>query len=156
MGARGPVKGAASAKSKKPPRAKPATGAPAPKPPAGLCDIARAAWKALAPLLAAEGKLTPADANAFEVYCRAWRDYLWAESDIAANGYVQAADSGYQSPRPAVAIKRQAVETLDREGAKFGLDPLSRARLAPPAADSSAAANPLAALYARVQSARQG
>ena len=51
-------------------------------------------------------------------------------------GYTVSNDSGYESPRPEVAIKRQAADRIAKYGKELGLTPGSRTKIKSiPAAD---------------------
>jgi phage terminase small subunit len=100
-----------------------------PKPPAGevakpsgLSVRAGAAWDELAPICLAMGTLTTADVRAFATMCELQATF---SSVVACK----------ESPQFDVRLERETSQALRPYYALFGLEPVSRARIAVPAKD---------------------
>lgn len=112
-----------------------------PKPPPGLprCPAwldadAKAAWKQLAPMLAAMGCLTKIDTNALARYCRLWARWRKAEAFIDKHGEVYPLKDDEGKTRcvqqwPQVAIANKLAQQLSRLEAEFGMTPSARSRI---------------------------
>src|SRR5262245_28250904 len=108
-----------------------------PKCPAWLDAEAKRKWRELVPELDRIGLLTVVDGDALAVYCEAWSCFRRACESLTVNGDTFTTDNGYLMPRPEVAIRNAARDTLKKFAALFGLDPSSRSRLAvAPAVDT--------------------
>lgn len=103
-----------------------------PSRPEWLLPEAKREWSRLAPELERLGLLTPVDRAAFAAYCQSWAMYVQALKDIEEHGTTFVTDKGYEGPRPSVGIASKMLEKMAVYGAKFGLSPSDRARLAIP------------------------
>jgi P27 family predicted phage terminase small subunit len=120
---------------------KPAAGAP--RCPAWLPKVAKAAWKYYVKLLDPIRMLTQADRDALACLCLAcWKletATRQLEKRIAAGqGLTQSGESGYEQPHPLLAMQRAAMEDVKKFASLFGLDPSSRSRLSVPGQEPAA------------------
>ena len=100
--------------------------------PSWLSKDAKLEWKRLAPQLKKLGLLTQVDQSAMVAYCEGVADLKWATKEIAEQGRVTVAQSGYLMPHPAVAIKNKASETIRKFAQEFGFTPSARTRIEVP------------------------
>jgi P27 family predicted phage terminase small subunit len=77
-----------------------------------------------------DGLLSPLDAPMLSIYCDAWSMYHKAREIIKRDGLLVAGRGGVKVRNPATMIQRLALQTIHEVGAKFGLQPVSRASLA--------------------------
>ena len=113
----------------------PSTGAP--RPPRWLDPIARAEWRRLSVELHRLGLLTMLDLGQFGAYCQAYARWRRAERRLAArlrhrDGELVTTKSGYGQIHPLITLAKQAIDTMTRLAAEFGLSPSARASLALP------------------------
>lgn len=113
----------------------------APKCPAWLPRAAKAEWKRVAPLLAAQGVLTVADQATLAGYCVAVSELQAATLALESEGRRilvggrpggengERTVGGQWQPHPAVSQQRSALQALKQYSALFGLDPSSRSRV---------------------------
>ena len=114
-----------------------------PQPPAGrpacpswLIPDAKAAWRRLAPGLAASGLLTKVDRNALARYCTLWARWRAAEDHIRENGSLHKLPSGYVATNPHVAIAGRLAVLLSKLEHDFGMTPAARTKIdVPPKPD---------------------
>lgn len=99
--------------------------------PEWLSPEAKREWTRLVKALPEE-LLTQADRMVLAAYCQNWADYVDAVKDLAQNGWSYRSESGYEASRPAVTKMHKALEKLMSLGAKLGLSPSDRVRLAVP------------------------
>jgi len=97
--------------------------------PASLDAIGRKLWNRLCPPLLKLGLMTELDATLLESYCMAYSRLLAAQKVIDQLGPTMCTDSGYQQPRPEVAIINKATDQLVKIGRELGLSPAIRTRL---------------------------
>jgi P27 family predicted phage terminase small subunit len=106
-----------------------------PRCPRELAPEARREWRKLAGELARLGLLTIVDGNALAIYCQAWAQYKRATTTLEAEGLEvkcgRRADA--KKAHPALRTQSEAIETIRKFSALFGLDPADRARLQTPA-----------------------
>ena len=110
-----------------------------PEPPEWLADLAKEAWRKLAPWLVGAKILAASDLHNLEAFCSAYNRWRLSEADIAKNGIVV---PGVNSDikNPACTAANEALKQMSSYGAALGLDPATRTRLAVPGAKD--AANP--------------
>ena len=101
-----------------------------PEPPVDLRGTALELYEATAPELAALGILTTIDGDVLADYCR-WRS-VQAEAlrIVEEGGLTFTTERGYVQQRPEVSIASTAQKHLNTLGAKLGLSPADRTRLA--------------------------
>ncbi len=97
--------------------------------PGWLAPAAKREWSRLAPDLVRLGLLTPIDRIEFSMICQCWALYEEANKDIQENGTTFTTETGYQGPRPSVALMVKMMDKIIQLGAKFGLSPSDRARI---------------------------
>lgn len=113
-------------------------------PPNYLGTVARETWRKIIPFLENTNKIQRIDTFLVETYCTNYEIYKLAYEDIKENGIqteiikvIQAQGSGEilgeQSmgfkKNPAVAVMKDATETLNKIGIQLGLTPKGRAEL---------------------------
>ncbi|MFF4818091.1 phage terminase small subunit P27 family [Kitasatospora sp. NPDC001309] len=101
-----------------------------PTAPDWLDDIALEEWNRLAPILDSMGIITKADRVAVAAYCQAYSLYVAATRDISANGFSAEGRQGSVVKNPALQAQIAAQDQMAKWGAKLGLSPADRARLA--------------------------
>jgi P27 family predicted phage terminase small subunit len=118
---------------------------PQPKPEAPRCPTwllprAKKAWKQLAGELSRLGLLTSIDGHGLAVYCQGWAQYEWATKTLLKEGYVVVCAHKEQGskPHPAFRVQSEAIETIRKFSALFGLNPADRSRLRGPGLPSAA------------------
>jgi len=104
-----------------------------PSPPEWLPDLAREAWRKLAPWLVSAKILASSDLHNLEVFCCAYSTWREAVADIAKNGVV-VAGANSEIKNPACTAANEATKQMSTYGAALGLDPATRSRLAVPGA----------------------
>jgi P27 family predicted phage terminase small subunit len=90
---------------------------------------ARKYWGEVSEMLHNLGVLTSADIIALALLVDALAQYIGAKEDIAQRGDTQVSESGYECPRPSVAIRNKSVETVVKILAHFGMTPSSRSSI---------------------------
>jgi P27 family predicted phage terminase small subunit len=125
---------------RRPIRAEPQPPVPAemPKPPAYLTATAKKQWRQLGPELHRLGLLTVIDITTFAALCQAYGDWVEARAAIAdmaaadpiSHGLTVKGSTGSLVQNPVVAIAERAAQDMVKYGAKFGLSPTDRTRLA--------------------------
>ncbi|WP_149030288.1 phage terminase small subunit P27 family [Kitasatospora sp. MBT66] len=101
-----------------------------PSPPDWLDDMALGEWNRLAPILDGMGIITGADRVAIAAYCQAYSLYVNATRDLSANGFSAEGRQGSIVKNPALQAQIAAQDQMAKWGAKLGLSPSDRARLA--------------------------
>ena len=87
------------------------------------------AWKALVPDLINQGLAPRVSVGELVALCNSWATYLLAGRELAENGYVTTAQSGYESPSAWVAIRKHSLAEYTALCARFGLDPASAGKV---------------------------
>ncbi|MFI6609292.1 phage terminase small subunit P27 family [Streptomyces sp. NPDC050507] len=100
-----------------------------PDPPEWLSETALEEWRRLVPLLVKMRVLTMADRNALAAYCESYSQFVAATLAVRDGGVLVDSYRGGVAKNPAVQVARDALEQMNRWGAKFGLSPADRARL---------------------------
>lgn len=103
-----------------------------PDAPDWMSDGGREVWEQLAPLVVQKDRLDPMFANNFAVYCEAAADFIAFTGEMAAFGtyFVTEGRHGKQEKRRVVWQQRQdAIATMQRMSALFGLSPVDEQRL---------------------------
>jgi P27 family predicted phage terminase small subunit len=102
----------------------------APDCPTWLPDLARQRWQELAPRLEDLGVLTEVDGDFLAIYCLAYAQFVELTAYLAEHGdTLVIVKSGYEAPRPEVAMLHYALETMRRFGAEFGIGGAARTRI---------------------------
>ena len=105
----------------------------APKCPQWLSKEAKREFRRLAKVLDEVGMLTAVDGLALAALCEEWATYVWAQKQLAQHGhtyeYTNKFGATNVSPRPEVAIARNAFLAVKAMCAEFGLTPSSRGRI---------------------------
>ncbi len=97
--------------------------------PEWLLPEAKREWNRLVPQLATLGLLTLLDRGAIAGGCQWWAMFVDAVKDIEANGTTFETDTGYQGPRPSVALAIKSWQQYLAFCSRFGLTPSDRSRL---------------------------
>lgn len=100
-----------------------------PEPPSHLSGQARAEWDRVYPVLLKNRLITEADMTAFAAYCQAYGRWQEAETQLAKQGPVVLAPSGFPVQNPYLAISNKAVEHMHKFLTEFGMTPSSRSRV---------------------------
>jgi P27 family predicted phage terminase small subunit len=100
-----------------------------PEPPSHLSGEARAEWDRAYPILARNRLITEADLTAFAAYCQAYGRWQQAESELAKQGSIVLAPSGFPIQNPYLAVSNKAVEHMHKFLTEFGMTPSSRSRV---------------------------
>ena len=112
-------------------------------PPAHLSEVALAEWHRVMPQLLALRLFTPLDRSALAAYCVAYARWVEAENVIAKVGPItKAPKTGVPMHNPFLAVANAAMAQMERFGAKFGLSPVDRVRLATNAGSGQANEDP--------------
>jgi P27 family predicted phage terminase small subunit len=93
---------------------------------------AKREWNRIVPQLSALGLLTALDRGTIAGGCQWWAMYVDAVKDIEANGTTFETETGYQGPRPSVALAIKSWQQYLAFAARFGLTPSDRSRLSVP------------------------
>jgi len=99
-------------------------------PPAWLCDVGRAEWDRVAPLLEASKVMSPRYQQALAAYCDSFADMVKAERELHRDGATIQDDKGRVSNHPAWPRKRDARASLLRFAQEFGLTASAAVRVA--------------------------
>lgn len=124
-----PGKRRSNKKSTKSPTQTTATKSSRPTCPKWLDTEARKEWRRVCPLLMERETLTKSDSSILAGYCAAYARWRKAEESLKG-GLTQEARHG-TSPRPEVAIARDALTQMRALAAELGLTPNSRSRILP-------------------------
>ena len=98
--------------------------------PEWLCEVGRAEWDRVVPLLEAQGVLTGIDGVVLALYCDAYAEFLATRAVVAESAYTIKTDKGNVIQHPAVGIMHRAWANVLKAAGRFGMDPPSRADLA--------------------------
>lgn len=98
------------------------------RPPEELSDEAREIWDRLAPSLIAVGVLTVWDIDAFQITCEALARYKAATKLVNNSALLVQGTTGLMK-NPALVVQREAEDSFQRYGARFGLTPSDRSQL---------------------------
>lgn len=99
-------------------------------PPAWLDTTATELWSYLAPKLIKSNVLTEVDFHNLEIFCVAYARWRTAEEAITKHGIMTTDSNGNFKKNPACTVANESLKQVDSYGAKLGLDPASRGRLA--------------------------
>lgn len=100
-----------------------------PSSPGWLCDIARAEWDRIVPMLEASKVMSPRHQQTLAAYCDAFADMVQADQELKANGTTLMDDKGRVSNHPAWMRKRDARTAMLKFAAEFGLTASALARV---------------------------
>jgi P27 family predicted phage terminase small subunit len=98
-------------------------------PPKHLNSEAAAFWRRTAKILKSQGRLTAADAAAFERLCIAWAALGHIDAILSREGWTVATAAGGVKPHPAAALRQAESKTLIALLDRFGLNPAARLRV---------------------------
>jgi P27 family predicted phage terminase small subunit len=117
--------------------AEPQPSADIPEPPVTLKGEGRAEWRRVVPELARLGLVTKVDRAYLVAYCSAWGTFEAARIAMAEHGPLVNGRDGNLVKNPAAQVMRDAADMMIKFGARFGLSPSDRSRLAvtPPIED---------------------
>ncbi|MFE1095896.1 phage terminase small subunit P27 family [Streptomyces smyrnaeus] len=101
-----------------------------PNPPEWLEGMALDEWHRLMPILEKMGVVTVADRDAVSAYCVSYETFVKATKELSSSGIVVESYRGGIAKNPALQVQRDALEQMNKWGAKLGLTPADRARLA--------------------------
>jgi len=113
---------AKSDREPKPPRDCPAA-------PTWLDAAAKRKWRQLADTLNETGVLTLIDGDVLALYCQAYADHERLTKYLRKKGEVSVAPSGYEMPRPEVALRNRARDDMRKFGAELGIGAASRTKI---------------------------
>jgi P27 family predicted phage terminase small subunit len=105
--------------------------------PGWLLPYAKREWSRVVPVLEKLGLLTELDRGVLAAYCQAWARFKQAEDVLNKQGFVTVTDKGNVVQRPEVSISRNAVQTMIKCAAEFGMTPSSRGRIELPEAKTT-------------------
>lgn len=111
-------------------RVEPVPSAAIPEPPVTLKGEARSEWRRVVPELARLGLVTKVDRAYLVAYCSAWGTFEAARIAMAEHGPLINGRDGNLVKNPAAQIMRDAADLMIKFGARFGLSPSDRTRLA--------------------------
>lgn len=110
----------------------PVVSRPVPDAPDFMTDEARRVWDELAGLLVSKDRLQPHYTYQFAAYCESVANFIAATACIALEGtyYETETRNGRQQKKTASwGIQQEAIATMTRVSALFGLSPVDEARL---------------------------
>lgn len=96
-----------------------------------MSDEGRAVWDRLAPIMVRKERLEPHFEDMFAVYCEAAADFIRFTGEVAAFGswYEVETRNGMQQKKRAVwGLRQDAMATMQRLSAVFGLSPVDEKR----------------------------
>ena len=155
MGSRGPVPDPKSERSK---AGRNTRARPEPAPPTGRVNTpasvsavpaAAAYWARVAPILIADGRLLPEQADSFAILCRLHAEIRQLEDLVLAEGFVTATDKG-QAASPVAKLLRDSRRDFVTLARDFGLTAASAARIPQDPKNGEDESNPEAAILARL------
>ena len=111
------------------PKGEPQPAACIPTRPEWLLPEAKREWNRIVPELYRLGLLTVVDRAELAAYCQSWAMYVDAVLDIRENGTTFETQTGYQGPRPSVALMVKMMDKILAFAARFGLSPADRSRV---------------------------
>jgi P27 family predicted phage terminase small subunit len=92
-----------------------------PAAPAWLCDIGRAEWDRVVPMLEASKVMSPRHQQTLAAYCDSFADMVKADQELRTHGATFMDDKGRVSNHPAWSRKRDARNQMLKIAAEFGL-----------------------------------
>jgi len=92
-----------------------------PEPPHWLCDVGRAEWLRVVPMLEASRVMSPRHQQTLAAYCDCLADMVQADQELREQGRTVTDEKGRQSNHPAWNRKRDARNQLLRIASEFGL-----------------------------------
>jgi len=155
MGSRGPVPDPKSGRSK---AGRNTRARLEPSAPAGQVDIpasvsavpaAAAYWARVAPILIADGRLLPEQADSFAILCRLHADIRHLEDLVLAEGFVTATEKG-QAASPVAKLLRDSRRDFVTLCRDFGLTAASAARIPQDPTNGKEDSDPETAILARL------
>jgi len=101
--------------------------------PKGLDAEAKKMWRRVVKDLKPKGLITPSDAIALEMLCRAFASWRAAAQEVQDQGanLVSLTPNGYEAASPWVAIERTEYDKLYKMLKEFALTPVRRGRVTP-------------------------
>ena len=100
-----------------------------PPAPEWLCEIARAEWGRIVPMLEASKVMSPRHQQTLAAYCDSFADMVLADQELRANGPTLMDDKGRVSNHPAWMRKRDARTSMLKFASEFGLTASALARV---------------------------
>jgi P27 family predicted phage terminase small subunit len=100
-----------------------------PPAPDWMCDIARAEWDRIVPMLEASKVMSPRHQQTLAGYCDSFADMVQADAELRANGTTLMDDKGRVSNHPAWLRKRDARNQMLKFASEFGLTASALARV---------------------------
>ena len=155
MGSRGPVPDPKSGRSKagRNTRARLELAAPAGRVdiPASVSAVPAAAayWARVAPILIADSRLLPEQADSFAILCRLHAEIRHLEDQVLAEGFVTATDKG-QAASPVAKLLRDSRRDFVTLARDFGLTAASAARIPQDPTNGKEDSDPETAILARL------
>ena len=101
----------------------------APPAPAWLCDLGRAEWERIVPMLEASKVMSPRHQMTLAAYCDSLADMVKADAELRQHGATFMDDKGRVSNHPAWNRKRDARVHMLKFAAEFGLTASALARV---------------------------
>ena len=119
--------------------------------PASVSAVPTAAayWARVAPILIADGRLLPEQADSFAILCRLHAEIRQLEDQVLAEGFVTATDKG-QAASPVAKLLRDSRRDFVTLARDFGLTAASAARIPQDPKNGEDESNPEAAILARL------
>ena len=119
--------------------------------PASVSAVPAAAayWARVAPILIADGRLVPEQADSFAILCRLHAEIRQLEDLVLAEGFVTATDKG-QAASPVAKLLRDSRRDFVTLARDFGLTAASAARIPQDPKNGEDDSNPEAAILARL------
>jgi P27 family predicted phage terminase small subunit len=101
----------------------------APPAPAWLCELGRAEWHRIVPMLEASKVMSPRHQQTLAAYCDSYADMVKADQELRQHGATFMDDKGRVSNHPAWNRKRDARLHMLKFAAEFGLTASALARV---------------------------
>jgi P27 family predicted phage terminase small subunit len=101
-----------------------------PRRPRWLSPAGKVKFRQLARPLVRMGVMTALDGDALAAYCQAYAELREATMALERDGRTLTDERGNVRPHPAFAQQQQALKAMRAGAALFGLDPVSRQRIA--------------------------
>ncbi len=101
----------------------------APPAPAWLCELGRAEWDRIVPMLEASKVMSPRHQQTLAAYCDSYADMVKADQELRQHGATFMDDKGRVSNHPAWNRKRDARLHMLKFAAEFGLTASALARV---------------------------
>ncbi len=100
-----------------------------PPAPEWMCEVARAEWDRIVPMLEASKVMSPRHQQTLAAYCDSFADMILADQELRANGPTLMDDKGRVSNHPAWLRKRDARTQMLKFASEFGLTASALARV---------------------------